>query len=664
MSPERWQRINSVFESAMQCAPEDRQTWLAAHTQGDSGLRRDVEKMLRHAGGVGLLDTPAWEGLRAEMPLPAGARLGPHEIIDEIGAGGMGRVYKARDTRLGRIVAIKVLSAEFSDRLRFEARAISALSHPHVCALYDIGDQDAAAYLVMEFLEGESLAAHVRRGPLPLEAVLRYGAEIAGALAAAHAQGIVHRDLKPANVMITASGAKVLDFGVARIAHEDESLAGALIGTAAYMSPSQLNGNPAEARSDIYALGLVLLEMATGGRRSAKVPALLAPLIGRCLREDSGRRVQRMEEVQAELEQLRFEAGRPIRRRRLKPALAAMIPLIVVLSFAARHLAIHRWARALERAPAPSIPMAWPAESTSFTPRPPIALAARKPAPPRSLPAPSLLGLTDYPGQQRDPALSPDGSKLAFSWHTTASFQIWVRPVMREASPLQLTASEAEDWGPSWSSDGRKIAFRRKSKQWGIYWIDASGGLPNLISSIAPQNEQTLPQMSWSHDGKWIAAPDRDAYGATRLYLFSVASRDRRPLTINTAGTAHSPAFSPDGKSLAYASCVAGASLCDIYVIDLDRNLSPRRERKITDLNVYLRGLAWLPDGHSLVYSASRNRAFDDNTCLYRVRVDPPGVPERINLAGTRARHPAVAGGRLAFTRLGVWHLFMIENFR
>ena len=150
----RWGRIKNVFQAAAERGPVEREAYLASETAGDDELRHEVEKMLRHATGAGVLDRPAWEGLRIEKTLDAGSRVGPYEIVEEAGAGGMGRVYKARDTRLGRTVAIKVLSAEFSHRLRIEGRAISSLNHPHVCALYDIGDQDGAAYLVMEYVEG------------------------------------------------------------------------------------------------------------------------------------------------------------------------------------------------------------------------------------------------------------------------------------------------------------------------------------------------------------------------------------------------------------------------------------------------------------------------------------------------------------------------------
>ncbi len=305
MTPERWQRIKTIFHAAVARPLEARDAWIAAETAGDPDLLREVVRMLRYADGSGVLDAPACLGLGLEMERAPGSHVGPYEILVEIGAGGMGRVYKARDTRLGRIVAIKVLNAEFSDRLETEGRAVSAMNHPHVCALYDIGHQESTAYLVMEYIEGESLATHLSRGALPLDSVLRFGAQIAGALAAAHAQGIIHRDLKPANIMITDCGVKVLDFGVARTSQED-SAPGAVVGTAAYMSPSQWNGMPADARSDIFALGLVLCEMVTGVRatrespsKPVNVPSAFADLIDRCLQPDAARRISSMDEVRA-----------------------------------------------------------------------------------------------------------------------------------------------------------------------------------------------------------------------------------------------------------------------------------------------------------------------------------------------------------------------------
>src|SRR5246500_4833856 len=220
------------------------------------------------------------------MPILPGRRLGPYEILTAIGAGGMGEVYKARDTRLDRIVAIKVLPTHLADRSelreRFEreARTIASLNHPHICTLFDIGQQDGIDYLVMEYLEGETLARRLQKSPLPLEQVLQYAIEIADALDKAHRKGVTHRDLKPGNIMLTKSGTKLLDFGLAKLkqevapanvqlsqlptANDPLTAQGTIVGTLQYMAPEQLEGKEVDARTDIFAFGVVVYEMATG----------------------------------------------------------------------------------------------------------------------------------------------------------------------------------------------------------------------------------------------------------------------------------------------------------------------------------------------------------------------------------------------------------------
>jgi Tol biopolymer transport system component len=264
---------------------------------------------------------------------------------------------------------------------------------------------------------------------------------------------------------------------------------------------------------------------------------------------------------------------------------------------------------------------------------------------------------------ERDPSLSPDGTRMAFSWsHHNGGYGIYVRPVKDEAPPMELTDGRMDDWGPAWSRYGRRIAFQRRNGQAGIYYVDASGGPVTRVASIARQVRETLPQISWSHDGKWIASPDRDLTGTTHLYLFGVDSGEKEQLTFNTGGTDHAPAFSPDGKSLGYAHCIESVDKCDVYILHLGSDLAPQVERRITDQRGYIRGIAWLPDGRSVVYSAGRTEGM--NTSLWRVPVNPPGDPERIDMAGSRARHPTVSGGLLAYTRLDGWALMLIKNFR
>ncbi len=305
------------------------------------------------------------------MEIAAGTRLGPYEITGLIGAGGMGEVYRARDTRLGRDVAIKVIPARLAadprlrDRLVREARAISSLAHPHICTLFDIGQQDGIEYLVMEFLDGQTLADAIARGPLPLDQLIRYGSQIADAIGAAHRQGIVHRDLKPGNVMLTKSGVKVLDFGLAT-SHSDATTAadateqkplteaGAVVGTLQYMAPEQLRGADADVRSDIFALGTILYEMATGRRafegktRTSVVasileaepppmatlqpmtPPALDHLVRKCLEKDPDERLQSASDLAFALREItQPENIVPARERRAWIAIAAVIALLI-----------------------------------------------------------------------------------------------------------------------------------------------------------------------------------------------------------------------------------------------------------------------------------------------------------------------------------------------
>ncbi|HLH42265.1 MAG TPA: protein kinase [Bryobacteraceae bacterium] len=296
MTPERFHQVEELYQAARERPAEERAALLA---QTDPELRREVESLLAQRPGVEFLDRPAihnapptLEGLTLTR-VSAGASLGPFRIESKLGEGGMGEVFRAVDTRLGRPVAIKFAYEQFSARFEREVRAISSLNHPNICTLYDVGPN----YLVMELVEGETLAGRLKSGPLPLKTALLYASQIAAALAEAHVKGIIHRDLKPGNIMIAKSGVKVLDFGLAKSgADENVTASHMAIGTPAYMAPEQREGKPADARTDIYSFGCVLYEMLTGGRAGARrrrVPSRkVQRIVNRCLEEDPGRRWQ------------------------------------------------------------------------------------------------------------------------------------------------------------------------------------------------------------------------------------------------------------------------------------------------------------------------------------------------------------------------------------
>jgi eukaryotic-like serine/threonine-protein kinase len=302
MKSERRQQIAELYRAA-------REHGAQALANVDPDLRREVESMLaQEATKSKALDHPP-EITGETMALPAqvvpGVMLGPYKIEDRIGQGGMGEVWKAHDTRLRRNVAIKTSHAQFSDRFEREAHAIAALNHPHICAIYDIGPN----FLVMELLEGDTLAARLKTGKLSIAETLRYGAQIAGALAEAHGKGVIHRDLKPANIVLTNNGAKILDFGLAKsVSDETLTAANAVMGTPAYMAPEQRAGRDCDARTDLFALGLLLCEMATGTRTASGVapklehlPERLAYVIERCLAIEPDERWQSAADVSTEL---------------------------------------------------------------------------------------------------------------------------------------------------------------------------------------------------------------------------------------------------------------------------------------------------------------------------------------------------------------------------
>lgn len=338
MNPERLQQIEELYHAAYQANAEERATLLAGL---DPQLRGELESLLAERRGGEFLDRPAFHNAPELLEdvtvtsVAAGDCLGPYRIESKLGEGGMGEVFRAVDTRLGRAIAIKITHQQFTSRFEREARAISALNHPNICTLHDVGPN----YLVMELVEGQTLAARLKSGPLPIQAALLYAGQIAAALVEAHGKSIIHRDLKPGNIMIGKSGVKVLDFGLARMGQDDTITASQMIvGTPAYMAPEQRRGEPADARTDVYAFGCVLYEILTGARmgtaqRRRFGPRRLERIVNRCLEEHPARRWQSAAELQQEL-----AAVRPLKRGTFITGGAAAILALAV----AGYLFLHR----------------------------------------------------------------------------------------------------------------------------------------------------------------------------------------------------------------------------------------------------------------------------------------------------------------------------------
>jgi len=338
MSPERFRQIEELYHATREATAAERAALLA---QTDPELRRAVESLLARYTDDEILERPAIENAPLLLEdatftsIAVGACLGPYRIESKLGEGGMGEVFRAIDTRLGRAVAIKTAREQFNARFEREARAISSLNHPHICTLHDVGPN----YLVMELVEGETLAARLKNGLLPIPTVLLYGSQIAAALVEAHGKGIVHRDLKPGNIMIGKTGVKVLDFGLARTGQDETVTASQMIvGTPAYMAPEQREGKAADARTDIYAFGCVLYEMLTGARLGQPQPKRIGPrrlakVVNRCLERDPERRWQTAAELQQQL-----AAVRPLRHGAYMAAGAAAILALCT----AGYLYLHR----------------------------------------------------------------------------------------------------------------------------------------------------------------------------------------------------------------------------------------------------------------------------------------------------------------------------------
>jgi hypothetical protein len=525
------------------------------------------------------------------MTLQPGQRLGPYEVEARLGAGGMGEVFRARDARLDRSVALKILPEELGadaarrERFEREARLVSSLAHPHICVLYDVGEADGRTFLVMEHLAGENLAERLARGPLPTRQVLRIGAEIAEALAHAHHQGIVHRDLKPGNVMLTPAGAKLLDFGLSKAAGAQPASGptlttlaghppplteeGTLLGTMPYMAPEQVEGRPADARSDIFALGAVLYEMATGRRafdaksRASLIaaileheppaltslqplsPAALEHVVKICLAKEPERRWQDASDVAAQLRWLE-EAGssalgepaaaaRPARWRRL-----AGVAVAAAVVLAAAFLAGRRFQG-----------------------------AGTKPPLKAALVLPMAAGDFDSASL----ALAPDGRSIAFCAFSAGETpaRVWVRPLGDdEARPVAGTEGASY---PFWSPDSRHVAFFARGK---LRRVPAAGG-PVLTLADASSGRGG----AWGAEGSVIFSPQP----TSGLFEVPAGGGAVKQLTKPEApSTTHRwPHLLPGGERLLYVVSGDPKGGNGLHLLDLASGTSRRVLDEIVD---------------------------------------------------------------------------------
>ncbi|HSW50986.1 MAG TPA: protein kinase, partial [Bryobacteraceae bacterium] len=562
-----------------------------------------------------------------------GRTLAHYQILEKLGEGGMGVVYKARDTHLDRFVAIKVLPpekvADPQRKARFvqEAKAASALNHPNIITVHDIDQQDGVDFIVMEYVAGKTLDELIPRKGMRLNEALKHSVEIADALAQAHAAGIIHRDLKPGNVMVGEDGrVRVLDFGLAKLTEaaplgEDEATRtmrptteeGKVVGTVSYMSPEQAEGKRVDARSDIFSFGSVLYEMVTGRRAfqgdskmstlgaiihrepeplGAEVPQELSRIITRSLRKDPERRFQLMKDIRVELAELKEESdsgtletvGAPRAKRRW----AWMVVSVVAVAV----LGAGAW----------------------------YFLQPKSAAPQRAV----VKRLTSDSGLTTSPMLSPDGARVAYASDrdSEGNLDIYIQQVATGDS-LRLTQNESDEYNPAFSSDGNRIAYRSEQEGGGIYVVSALGGAPKRIVRGGRRPR-------FSPDGKQIAYWEGGWGSQTRVEgsLFVIPSEGGQPRRIRADfKRAYSPEWSPDGRHILYIADTGGeATDADVWVTSVDDDRTPAartgftkafQKQGILGVAASLQWIAGGSDGGQVLFSGRTGDALD----IWRVSI-------------------------------------------
>ena len=624
MKPEQWQQAREVLADALELKPEDRPAFLNRVCSSDSSLRREVERLLASSDEVrsGFLESSA-----LRVTLMAGTKLGDYEVVKLLGSGGMGEVYRARDRRLARDVAIKVLPSFYSNdpgrlrRFEQEARAAAALNHPNLLAIFQMGTYEGAPYMVSELLDGGTLREQLVRGPLPVRKTIDYCVQIARGLAAAHEKGVVHRDLKPENLFITNDGrAKILDFGLAKLTQCHGALdgnvattmevtePGVVMGTVGYMSPEQVSGKPADHRVDIFALGAIMYEALTGKRAFQRptapetmsailnedpptasqlarvaIPPALQKVVHHCLEKNPAQRFQSASDLAFALEALsdsgvQATVSRRLYRGRLAWAIALLTLVVVVVGAIWFTRSAHKTAE------------------TSVTA------------------APFLTN----PGFHGIPTFSPDGNQVAFSWdgEKRDNFDIYVKLIGTGGLPLRLTSNPAHDYSPTWSPDGRFIAFLRdlSPEKSAVLLIPALGGPERKIAEIFSPSMSSRglpsPYLAWSPDGRWLAVVDRESPATPyALSLLSVETGEKRKVISPPAQLLDgdgAPAFSPDGQVLAFSRLI-DYGIGDLYLLNLSSSPEgpkPTGEaRRITFDNRDVISPVWTADGREIVFS-------------------------------------------------------------
>src|SRR3989454_3785346 len=688
MTPERWQRLKQIFQSALERNPAERSAFLSQACADDPALRSQVESLIASHDQAGdsieaMAAEAATEMLDDDQAVSiVGKQISHYQVGSRIGRGGMGEVFLAHDTSLGRKVALKLLRSDFTrneERLRRfqqEARAASALNHPNILTIYEIGHDGSLHFMATEYVEGETLRQHLSRARLTVGQTLDVAIQVASALAAAHQAGIIHRDIKPENIMLRTDGnVKVLDFGLAKLTEpktvetagptlpQVETAPGLVMGTFSYMSPEQARGLAVDARTDIWSLGVMIYEMAAGrqpfeGETASdvmslilqkeppplahswpEVPGELERIVRKALRKDREERYQTIKDLLIDLRNLRKELELSAEMERSDPPISARPVSSGQSAAATAHSASsaeyivteikqHKRAAALIL----GIIILSAVGFYLFSRRSPATKEA-------TLRNATFTQLTDQPGPEYFPSLSPDGKSFAYASYAAGNWDIYLQRAGGK-NPLNLTKdSPADDTQPAFSPDGERVAFRSERDGGGIFLMGATGESVKRLTNFGFNP-------AWSPDGKEVACADEGPLDPnlrnnpnSRIWAVNVATGERRLVTKEDS---IQPNWSPHGTRIAYGGR-RNAAQRDIWTIPA----SGGEAMEVTNDAAVEGSPVWSPDGKYLYFASDRSGSMN----VWRVPIEEQtgkvlGPPEAVTT-------PSPYSAQLSFSRDG-----------
>ena len=686
MKPERWQQLKQIFQSALERDPAERSVFLHQACGDDAELRKDVESLISSHDQAGdsieiMAAEAATKMLSAEQDSIEGKQIGHYRMLSRIGRGGMGEVFLAQDTRLNRKVALKLLRTDLSgneDRLRRfqqEAQAASALNHPNILTIHEIGQHSSLVYIATEYVEGETLRQYMTGAPLTLGHALDVVIQVASALAAAHQTGIIHRDIKPENIMVRADGyVKVLDFGLAKLTETKasetaaptlpkvETQPGIVMGTVSYMSPEQTRGLTVDARTDIWSLGVMLYEMVA--RHQPFDAETASDVMALILQREPLPLSHYLSEVPGELERIIKKALRKDREERYQTAKDLLIDLRSFRKELEREAEMQRSlppgsAGSMSKGQSASAPAQYPSSAEYIVSeikqhkRGVVLILAllviavvsgsyvifRRFSSPKNIANTTFTQLTDQPGPEYFPSLSPDGKSFVYASYASGNWDIYFQRVGGR-NPINLTKdSSADDTQPAISPDGERIAFRSEREGGGIFVMGATGENVKRLSDFGYDP-------TWSPNGKEIACADEGPINPSirnnpnsRVWSVNIDTGEKRQVTKEDS---IQPNWSPHGYRIAYGGR-RNTTQRDIWTIPAGGGEAV----EVTNDAAVEGNPVWSPDGKYLYFASDRAGSMN----LWRVPIDEQagrllGPPEPLTT-------PSSYSVQLSFSRNG-----------